>query len=100
MMPHEATQFGSVGDRHSVKTSAHPRGGPRCRTNSFSTAAAALIRKFLGQAGVGATSTFDAFTMKQEPVVLDHPGRRESPTASSRFDHFEADALKAFPIIF
>jgi hypothetical protein len=38
--------------------------------------------------------------MKQEPVVLDHPGRRESPTASSRFDHFEADALKAFPIIF
>jgi hypothetical protein len=51
-MPHEATQFGSVGplDRHSVKTSAHPLGGRTCRTNSFNTAPATLIRKFLGRA--------------------------------------------------
>jgi hypothetical protein len=49
MIPHAATQFGSVGppDFNSVKTIAHPRGGLTCRTNSFNVAWTALISVFL-----------------------------------------------------
>jgi hypothetical protein len=49
MIPHAATQFGSVGplDFNSVKTIAQPRGGLTCRTNSFNVASAALISVFL-----------------------------------------------------